>query len=126
MMRTGTSSAATKAEMAPSPLPVTMRRSPLYSSSASMLKCWPSPADGLPSMRWRISFHGAFCSRYSRLKIVWTSSAVTSRPVSSVTRWMARLNSICKRRGKTRPCSCSSRYDTPPLPDWLFTRITAS
>ena len=35
-------------------------------------------------------------------------------------------NSICSRRGSSSECSLFITYATPPLPDWLFTRITAS
>ncbi len=49
-----------------------------------------------------------------------------SVPVSSVIVWMLRENSICNRRGRSKPCSYSMMYATPPFPDWLLTRITAS
>jgi len=35
-------------------------------------------------------------------------------------------NSICSLRGRSRECSVFMMYATPPLPDWLLTRITAS
>ena len=53
-------------------------------------------------------------------------SAETSPPPSSVRRWTTWLNSICSRRGRSRWCSFFIRYATPPLPDWLLTRMTAS
>src|SRR5205823_12157979 len=52
------------------------------------------------------------------------SPGLISVPVSSVIVWMDRENSICSRRGRSNPCSAFITYATPPLPDWLLTRIT--
>ena len=51
---------------------------------------------------------------------------VISVPVSSAMFWIVRENSIWSRRGSEEPCSASMMYATPPLPDWLLTRMTAS
>ena len=51
---------------------------------------------------------------------------MTSPPSPSVIFWTAWENSICRRRGSTRPWSVFMMYATPPLPDCELTRITAS
>ena len=40
--------------------------------------------------------------------------------------WIVLENSIWRRRGRSNPCSVFITYATPPLPDWLLTRMTAS
>ena len=47
-------------------------------------------------------------------------------PSWSTSRWTTPENSIWSRRGRSRWCSDFMMYATPPLPDWLFTRTTAS
>ena len=54
------------------------------------------------------------------------SAGLISVPLSSVIAWMVFENSICRRRGRSKPCSIFMMKATPPLPDWLLTRITAS
>jgi hypothetical protein len=64
--------------------------------------------------------------RYSSENLDHISVGLISVPVSSVIVWMARENSICSRLGRSKPCSAYIMKATPPLPDWLLTRITAS
>ena len=75
---------------------------------------------------WLVSEMVGSAGRYSVRNESQMTSALTSVPVSSVTPWMTWLNSIWRRRGRSKPCSSFITYATPPLPDWLFTRITFS
>ncbi len=76
-------------------------------------------ARGGPAAAWS-------AGRYSSAKTVPQLAAVTSPPAESVRACTTWENSICSRRGRSRECSLLMRYATPPLPDWLLTRMTAS
>jgi len=63
---------------------------------------------------------------YALIGHICSSVGLISVPLFSTIFWMTEENSICSRRGRSRPCSNFMMYATPPLPDWLLTRITAS
>ena len=54
---------------------------------------------------WLVSEIPGSAGRYSPRNESQMTSALTSVPVSSVTPWMTWLNSICRRRGRSKPCS---------------------
>ena len=85
----------------------------------------PSPPSSLLSS-WPRSVNAGAFGRYSRWKAAHMSAGLISVPLSSVMAWMVLENSICSRRGRSKPCSIFMMKATPPLPDWLLTRITAS
>ena len=65
-------------------------------------------------------------TRYSDWNASHITTGLISVPESSVMCWMFFENSICRRRGRSNPCSVFITYATPPLPLWLLTRMTAS
>jgi len=54
---------------------------------------------------WLVSEYRGFVCRYSVSIAPHMTSGAISVPESSVMCWIVRENSICKRRGSSKPCS---------------------
>ena len=60
-----------------------------------------------PSVRssWPRSENAGSGGRYSRSNVSHIMAGLISVPVSSVIPWIVLENSICRRRGRSKPCS---------------------
>ena len=113
----------TNASIGPLPSPTIVLCSPFTSSWAVIVV---EPLFESLRSSWLVNEIVGSAGRYSVRNESQITSALTSVPVSSVTPWMTWLNSIWSRRGRSKPCSSFITYATPPLPDWLLTRMTFS
>src|SRR5581483_9753346 len=116
--------ARANASIGPLPVPAIRRRSSATATSARTFQT-PGARASSPTSCATIA-SGPAAARYSRSNAARTAALVTSSPVPSAISCTTRPNSIWSRRGRTKPWSSSITHATPPLPDWLFTRITAS
>ena len=117
---------STKAAIGPLPVPVRDSTLPLSISSTLRFTSSSRFEDCENPLRVKRPHPEFSEGKYSSANTFQSSAGETSPPCSSVLDCTTWLNSICSRRGRSRWYSFFIKYATPPLPDWLLTRITAS